>query len=492
MRQMTLSQKGVALVVITLVFQLSFVAGLALLLKNAEEQVQHERTVREVIFQISRLSGAIDGASVGFAEQIHNEDSPQSKRFQETYGQFLSSVSEHLQVLTDLTKDSPYTSEVQTLCADVRNGMQIMEACRKACIANVPERFGLGLQLSRMSRKITQEIEVLLQKYQLAQQEEMEKQSATRNVVIATLSAGIVLDILVALFLVITFTRAISKRIERVKDNAIRLAAGVPLLPAITTGDEIGLLDRTFHQAASILTEASQREQAVARLKQEFVAMVSHDLRAPLTSIQLIMELTEMGNYGELSEVGRNRLSGANAEINRLVGLVNGLLSIEKLESGAVDLELSTVLVSSVIEPSVLAVQGSAIRSGVEIVVENLSDPSFRVDPTRMTQVMVNLLSNAIKFSPQRGKVWVFVKKLSERVRVEVQDQGPGIPPDLQTSIFDRFKQVNRSDATEKGGTGLGLAICKTIVEQHNGAIGVICDTTGNGSIFWVEIPSQL
>lgn len=501
MRQTTLSQKGIALVLLTLLFQLSFVAALAMLLHNAEEQVRHERSVREVIYQINRLSGLIERSCVGFAEQIQNEDSPQSKRFRETYGQYMEQLPDRLTQLRRLTKDSPYTADVETLCADVEQGRQLMESCRKACLANIPERYVFGASLSRLSRRINTKVEGLLQKYQRAQQQEMDNQNSSRNFVVTALSVGIVLDVVMALFLVITFTNGISKRIERLRDNAIRLAAGKPLQPSQAQNDEIGLLDRTFHQAADILAQAKEKEQAVARLKQEFVAMVTHDLRAPLTSIQLIMEMTEMGNYGELSDVGKKRLRGANEEINRLVELLNGLLSIEKLESGVAELELTAINARRIIDPSVLAVQGAAGRAQVEIEVINPDDPTIEVDAMRVTQVLVNLLSNAIKFSPANTKVQLALEQRDGKVRFEVRDHGRGVPEEMRQSIFDRFTQVERSDEADKKGAGLGLSICKAIVEKHGGVIGVTDNANGikngethpgTGSIFWFELPGGI
>ncbi len=596
MQNLKISQKGILLVLLTLVFQLSFVAALAFLLKNAEEQVEHERAVREVIFQINRLSGLIDNSSIGFAEQIQNEDSENSQRFHETYGKFLEQAPAQIGLLKSLTYSSPYRREVDDLSRNVLDGMSTMEACRKACIKNIPERFVLAAELKQTSRKITGQIDGLLKQYQRAQQIEMDNQAASRNIVVTTLSLGIILDIAIALFLVSAFTREIANRIKRVRDNALRLAAGEQLLPAMQDGDELGLLDRTFHHAAESLAEASRKEQAmltnavdlicsidekgifqsvspgsnnilgydpaeligrrcidivdqsdkartrelfqeaaktglpmqfenllrtksdtgvsvgwsvhwlsaeqtlfcvvhdisqrkqVERLKQEFVAMVSHDLKAPLTSIQLILELTEMGAYGQLSDPGQARISDANADIHRLVGLVNGLLSLEKLESTDFELNLAEINANSVIDPSLHAVLALASRSHQEISVDNTADPKFYADKDRLTQVLVNLLSNAIKFSPDGGKIVISVEPQDKTIRFEIADDGKGIPEEMQKTIFERFRQLDKTDETVKGGIGLGLSICKTIVAKHGGTIGVKTSNSG-GSAFWFEVP---
>ncbi|MGH9548768.1 MAG: sensor histidine kinase, partial [Terriglobales bacterium] len=114
----------------------------------------------------------------------------------------------------------------------------------------------------------------------------------------------------------------------------------------------------------------------------------------------------------------------------------------------------------------------------------------FEADQDRLTQVVVNLLANAIKFSPEGMEIVLAVKKQPESVRFEITDQGKGVPESMQAQIFERFKQVDRCDETQKGGTGLGLSICKAIVERHGGTIGVQSGS-GRGSTFWFELPLE-
>ena len=226
----------------------------------------------------------------------------------------------------------------------------------------------------------------------------------------------------------------------------------------------------------------------IERMKQEFVAMVSHDLRTPLTSIQGFLTLLSTGMYGDLSKTGAENLSIADSNISRLIALINDLLDIEKMESGKLKMELAQVPLANVFQRSVDAIAGFAEQQGIKLVVVPTQLYAF-ADSDRLVQVVINLVSNAIKFSPAGGTVRLEAGSADDLVEVRVMDQGRGVPAEFRDSIFERFQQVEASDAKVKGGSGLGLAICRAIVEGHNGIIGVDSEP-GKGSTFWFRVPS--
>lgn len=225
----------------------------------------------------------------------------------------------------------------------------------------------------------------------------------------------------------------------------------------------------------------------IERLKQEFVAMVSHDLRTPLTSIQGFLTLLGTGMYGELSTGGLDNLNMADSNIRRLIALITDLLDIEKMESGKLKMDVMDITMDDVFERSTHAVAGFSQQQGVVLCVVP-SQARLYADPDRLVQVVVNLISNAVKFSAQGQTVIVNAVETPDYVEVHVADKGRGIPSQFKESIFERFQQVESSDAKKKGGSGLGLAICKAIVEGHHGTIGVESEE-GQGSVFWFRIP---
>lgn len=241
--------------------------------------------------------------------------------------------------------------------------------------------------------------------------------------------------------------------------------------------------DRRYYCVAHNITERKQIE----RLKQEFVAMVSHDLRTPLTTIQLFHSMLGSGLYGELNASGKETLSSADGNVGRLMTLVNNLLDVDKLESGQMSVDLGSTDIGDVLRQTTDAVAGYAEAYKVKLEVQNSADELI-ADEHRLVQVMVNLASNAVKFSQPGHSVTLAAFEKGDYIRFEVRDTGRGIPAHLKEQVFERFKQVESADAKKKGGTGLGLAICKNIVELHNGKIGVESEE-GKGSTFWFEIP---
>jgi PAS domain S-box-containing protein len=210
--------------------------------------------------------------------------------------------------------------------------------------------------------------------------------------------------------------------------------------------------------------------QAVERTKNEFVSVVSHELRTPLTSIHGALSLLRAGMLGELSERGSQVVENAVHNTDRLVRLISDILDIERLDAGRMALQSqfcdSRVLATRSIE----AMRSMAESAGVHLEV-NAQPGYVWADPDRLEQTLTNLLSNAIKFSEPGGTVRLVARTTAGELTLQVHDQGRGIPSEHLESVFDRFQQVDSSDAREMGGTGLGLAICRTIVEQHGGRI---------------------
>ena len=236
---------------------------------------------------------------------------------------------------------------------------------------------------------------------------------------------------------------------------------------------------------ANILDVSERKE--VERLKKEFVSTVSHELRTPLTSIRGSLTLLSVGAMGGLPDQAKKVVSIAERNTIRLIGLINDILDIEKLEAGKLDMVFENTGMKDILERSEQSVNTFAANNGVKL--EMLpSDAEVYADGDRIVQVLVNLLSNAIKFSPQGQTVTVVVEDAAGFVQVRVIDRGRGIPEKFKKLLFQRFQQVEASDAKKKGGTGLGLAICKGIIEQHGGQIGVESEE-GKGSTFWFRIP---
>jgi signal transduction histidine kinase/CheY-like chemotaxis protein len=212
-------------------------------------------------------------------------------------------------------------------------------------------------------------------------------------------------------------------------------------------------------------------------LKDEFISTVSHELRTPLTSIRGALGLLASGTIGELDPRAMNLLRIATTNTDRLIRLINDILDLERMESGRAPLQIRRCSLRDLCDQAIETMTPMAEDHAVHIELvpfpEGQTPDSlfFDGDSDRVLQVLTNLLSNAIKFSPAASTVRIHTDATSDSLLLKVVDEGRGIPADKLDSIFDRFQQVEHADARQRGGTGLGLSICRSIVQQHSGAI---------------------
>jgi PAS domain S-box-containing protein len=221
--------------------------------------------------------------------------------------------------------------------------------------------------------------------------------------------------------------------------------------------------------AVVVFRDVTQRRE-VDRMKNEFLSVVSHELRTPLTSIRGSLGLLAGGTLGDLTPRAQSMASIALESTERLTRLINDILDLERIESGTRPMELTAIDAVDLLHASATEMEGFAHDSGVRL---EIGDAPGRVlaDRDRIVQTLTNLLGNAIKFSDEGGVVHLEAAEHLSEVVFTVRDQGRGIPEDKLETIFERFEQVDSSDARQKGGTGLGLAISRGIVERHGGRI---------------------
>ena len=259
------------------------------------------------------------------------------------------------------------------------------------------------------------------------------------------------------------------------------------------TPDDQEQLSMFASQASIALTNAIlyERTKELDRMKSEFVAVVSHEVRTPLTSIKGSLELLGDERFHVLPPPQKELLSICQANTERLISLINDILDFSKLESSKLSLNFETFDVGRVVPEAVDHIRNLAAMRGITIDVHiEGTAGSVEADPMRVAQVITNLLGNAIKFSPEKGKIEVWARGTEEDVTVDIRDFGRGISQRDLSRLFQRFAQLDSSTTRKAGGTGLGLVISKGIVEQHGGRIWVE-STMGMGSTFSFSLPRR-
>jgi PAS domain S-box-containing protein len=234
-----------------------------------------------------------------------------------------------------------------------------------------------------------------------------------------------------------------------------------------------------------IYRDISDRRE-VERLRDRFVSVVSHEIRNPLSSLQCSLELVLSSYHERLPEDALDLLNIALSSSRRLIRLTNRLLDAERLAVGQVKPDLSACSMAVLMQCAADEMRGLATKNHIRL--EVTGEGIAWADPDRVVQVLTNLIGNAIKFSPADSVVRLFCAPDGEFLRVGVQDQGRGIPSDQLERVFQRFTQVQASDASVLGGAGLGLSIARRIVVDHGGRIWVESEE-GHGSTFLFTLP---
>jgi signal transduction histidine kinase len=240
--------------------------------------------------------------------------------------------------------------------------------------------------------------------------------------------------------------------------------------------------------ARMVLLEQNERLRELDRLKDEFVALISHDLRTPLTSITGYVELLESDETGPLNEDQRTFLAIVARNADRLFHLVNDLLFVARLQSGPLDLEIEEVDVAAVARESVAGAGPYAESRSIGLELAVAGDANVLGESGRLVQLLDNLVSNAVKFTPDGGTVTVRVAAEADVVVLEVADSGIGIPEAERSRLFERFFRASTAVSQQIPGTGLGLYIAHAIVEAHGGQIAVASEV-GEGTTFRIELP---
>jgi signal transduction histidine kinase/HAMP domain-containing protein/predicted transcriptional regulator with HTH domain len=263
---------------------------------------------------------------------------------------------------------------------------------------------------------------------------------------------------------------------------------------------EISLL-KTFGDQAAIAIEnvrlfreiqdKSQQLEVANKHKSEFLANMSHELRTPLNAIIGFSEVLLERLFGELNVKQDDYLKDIFASGKHLLGLINDILDLSKVEAGRMELEPSTFDLDSAVSNAMTLVRERAQRHGITL--GQQVDPALAeitADERKFKQILLNLLSNAVKFTPDNGRIDVTARRAGDDVVVAVHDTGIGIAPEDQAAVFEEFRQVGHHYTSKQEGTGLGLALAKRFVELHGGRIWLESEP-GKGSTFTFTIPAK-
>ena len=258
---------------------------------------------------------------------------------------------------------------------------------------------------------------------------------------------------------------------------------------AYSSKDEIGELAETFNRMSITIKQKEDEAQKIEIAKDEFLAMITHELKTPLVPIQGYADILLGGHLGELNKNQKERVEIIKSSSESLLQLISDLLDAQKLELGQLKIKAQVNNLKSTLDKAITAMAPQAISDQVELT-HNLKGDSYALyDEERIQQVLANLIKNSIRaVQPKTGKVEVLVEDYKNDYKIYVRDNGKGIPKTAMDKIFKKFYQVDTSTTREKGGSGLGLAISKGIIEAHGSEIQFESEL-GRGTTFSFILP---
>lgn len=316
--------------------------------------------------------------------------------------------------------------------------------------------------------------------------QQLQESSSQRGTIVQTL---LVVDIAI-FFLVIVVVRQSLNPLEIITRALSRVKEGIYGEKInYKSDDEIGELVNSFNIMSDTIKQKTQEAKETDIAKDEFLSMITHELKTPLVPIQGYVDILLGEHLGPLTEKQKDRLKIIKSSSESLLRIISDLLDAQKLELGKLVVKKENHDIKDTIEKAVESLQPRAIENKVTI--NQHLDKKIIVphDPERIRQVLTNLLKNSLDVvEPNSGLIEIFVEDSPKEVKISVKDNGPGIPQENQEDLFKKFYQVDTSLTREVGGSGLGLAICKGLVEGHGGII-LAESTSGTGAIFSFTLP---
>lgn len=479
--RLTLLHKGLLLVSIPLCFEITIFGVLINLQNQAEAEAQRVNRNKHINDAVNRILR--DTIYVGKVQTLYSVRGFSAVSFL----QHIDDIRQNFKELDDLTRYDPELNKsVQTCKQAMDRALADIDFVRHAIRTVRSEDLPSLIKDSR--QKLDANLQDVLSSGFLNLAEKSlegtddEVSHRLREKIRFLLKWALGLSIFLGIFGATMFSMHLAGRLHRLSLNAQHLAKNEPLLPLQGGTDEVAELDKSFHYAADLISQAT-------RMRQEVTAMITHDLKTPLQSIRSFFEMLHHGMLGELNEQGTNLLTLSEKESIRMVGLIDSVLQLEKIRSHTVSLKITEIAIGTLLDKTADAVQVLADEKSIELRREyaQSKNETIQGDSFWLEQVLVNILSNAIKFSPPKTFVTITVQPTTAMMVVRISDKGPGIPKEERKLVFERFHRV-ASTSGDIAGSGLGLTISKELVELHHGSIDVESEV-GSGSTFNIRLP---
>lgn len=347
-----------------------------------------------------------------------------------------------------------------------------------------PEFNSAKIEMNLQKNTLFDDIDNLLNSWNT----EITSKSSEKAIIIQIL---LVVDIVV-FFLVIFIIRQSLSPLETISKAFAKVKEGIYGEKIQYSGtDEIGQLVHNFNTMSNTIKVKEEEAKKTDIAKDEFLAMITHELKTPLVPIQGYSDILLSEHLGKLTDKQKERIGIIKTSSETLLSIISDLLDAQKLELGQLKMKIKKINIKNTIDKSIELFQPELEKNNVKLT-SNLTDVEIEHDPERIQQVIGNLIKNSLSaMTPNSGKIEILMENNPKEVIISVKDNGVGIPLEKQKDLFKKFYQVDATLTREKGGSGLGLAICKGIIDNHHGTISV-SSAPNQGSTFSFTLPKQI
>ncbi len=474
--RLNFQQKILVVFLVPFAIEVVFFCVLYQMNNSTEEFARAERKQIEIVQHMNTLTTLLGNSlsTVFYRDQWEDDDfAPDNLH------ELNNEVAQLQQMTLDDSETGPQIRQIEPIIEEQIKMLVHLHALPKESLnKNTFESIGFRKSMQAVSVGTQKLMKILHAQNEVLVAKQKQQQGAESNLKIFII-VGVFVNFLMAIGFGAFFLTDFTKRFKLVIDNADRLSEGSPL-KEISGSDELAFLNK-------VLTGTSEQLSLSQRRRKHLMEMIAHDLRSPLMSLQLAVDMLVNRLNETYSPKADRQLKSIKRNADKMIRLTDDLLFIEKLEGGTIHFEPEEVNLYEAVDECIDGIREAATSKNMRI--ENAcSNLILRTDKKRFDQVLLNFLSNAVKYAGNDTVVEVKSQTRTDSVQISVLDQGPGLSKKDAESVFDRYYQVT---GTESKGFGIGLAIVKALVEGQGGKVGVE-SVQGKGSRFWFTLPFKL